>query len=305
MKMTKEERLQAERVSVTIDQLIMAQSVPHTPDDQPAPVEPADAALVDTARSLARLPVLLGPVDPALEQRVMRQVELGARAPRPRPWLRPGWAMAGLAIALLVALWFTPVGQTAVASFMAVFNLGRTEVRITPVNTAAVVEASPVVTVAPGSTAVRQILTLEEAQALVPFAISQPAYLPPGYSLRGVNGFSYPDLPPWVPQPLFVEVVYGDESGQECILRLYPIVLGDQSSISGLNLEATLIREVQDVDVNGQPGVLMRMGPDWAENAWQEVVWEQGDLLLALSASNLSQEELLRIARSIDGQEQP
>jgi hypothetical protein len=212
--------------------------------------------------------------------------------------------MAGLAAALLVALWFTPLGQTAVASFMAVFSLGRTEVRITPVNTA-VAAALPEVTVAPGSTAVRQELTLAEAQDLVPFAISQPAYLPPGYSLQGVNGFSYPDLPPWVPQPLFVEMVYGHESGQDCTLRLYPIVLGDQSSISGLNLEATLIREVQDVDVNGQPGVLMRMGPDWAENAWQEVVWEQGELLLALSASNLSQEELLRIARSVDGQEQP
>jgi hypothetical protein len=302
MRTTKEERLQAERVSAAIDQLI------NVPDAQPAPVEPADATVVDTAQSLARLPALLGPVDPALERRVMRQVESGSRSPRPRPWLRPGWAVAGLAVALLVALWFTPLGQTAVASFMAVFNLGRTEVRITPVNTAvaaALPPVGPAATVSPGSTAVRQELTLAEAQELVPFAISQPAYLPPGYSLQGVNGFSYPDLPPWVPQPLFVEVVYGHESGEECNLRLYPIVLGDQSSISGLNLEATLIREVQDVDVNGQPGVLMRMGPDWAENAWQEVVWEQGDLLLALSASNLSQEELLRIARSIDGQEQP
>jgi hypothetical protein len=304
MKTTKEERLQAKRVSAAIDQLMAAQAEPRDAEAQPAPVEPADAAVLDTARRLAELPALLGPVDPALEQRVMCQVETGARAPRPRRWLRPSWAIAGLAIALLVALWFTPVGQTAVASFMAVFNLGRTEVRITPVNTAAVAAVSPAVTVAPGGTAVRQVLTLEEAQDLVPFAISQPTYLPPGYSLRGVNGFSYPDLPPWVPQPLFVELVYGDESGQECTLHLYPIVLGDQSSISGLNLEATLIREVQDVDVNGQPGVLMRMGPDWAENAWQEVVWEQGDLLLALSASNLSQEELLRIARSIGGQEQ-
>jgi hypothetical protein len=299
MRMTKEERLQAEQVSAAIDQLI------RDPEAQPLQVEPADAALMDTARRLARLPALLGPIDPALEQRVMRQVETGARAPRSRPWLRPGWAMAALAVALLVALWFTPVGQTAVASFMAVFNLGRTEVRITPVNTATLSAAAPAATVTPGTTAVRQVLTLEEAQALVPFAISQPAYLPPGYSLQGVNGFSYPDLPPWVPQPLFVEVVYGDESGQECTLRLYPIVLGDQSSISGLNLEATLIREVQDVDVNGQPGVLLRLGPDWAENAWQEVVWEQEDLLLALSASNLSEEELLRIARSIYGQEQP
>jgi hypothetical protein len=299
MRTTKEERLRAERVSAAIDELIADSEA------QPLQVEAADAPLFDTARSLARLPALLGPVDPALEQRVMRQVEAGAQAPRRSPWLRPGWAMAGLAVALLVALWFTPVGQTAVASFMAVFNLGRTEVRITPVNTATLSAAAPSATVTPRSTVVRRVMTLEEAQALVPFAISQPAYLPPGYSLQGVNGFSYPDLPPWVPQPLFVEVVYGHESGQECTLRLYPIVLGEQSSISGLNLEATLIREVQDVEVNGQPAVLMRLGPDWAENAWQEVVWEQGDLLLALSASNLSQEELLRIARSIDGQEQP
>jgi len=31
---------------------------------------------------------------------------------------------------------------------------------------------------------------------------------------------------------------------------------------------------------------------------WQEVVWEQGDLILALSTTSLTEEELMRAARS-------
>jgi hypothetical protein len=51
---------------------------------------------------------------------------------------------------------------------------------------------------------------------------------------------------------------------------------------------------VQDLEINGQPGVLLRVG-----DAWQEIVWEQGDLILALSAPDLPEEELLAVARSV------
>jgi hypothetical protein len=140
---------------------------------------------------------------------------------------------------------------------------------------------------------------LQEAQAQVSFAIPQPVYLPFGYRLHEVYGYTYPDLPPWVPQPLFVELVYGDDQEGEFSLRLYPIMLGGEASISGLNLQATPIRDVQDVDVNGQPGVLLQLGTDRSGPSLQEIVWEQGDLILALSSSHLSQAELLRIARSL------
>lgn len=289
MRINKSERLRADQVVAAVDQLI------HNPDAQPGPLDPADAGLLPAARQLARLPALLGAVDPCLEQRVIAQVRVAGRLARRSPRFRLAWAVAGMAVVLLVAMLLTPMGQTSLASFMAVFKLGRTEVRITPVDTT----STPLATVAAQSKAVRQSLTLAEAQAQVSFTIPQPAYVPPGYSLREVASYSYPDLPAWVPQPFFVELVYGDGQGHELALRVYPIALGDRASISGLNLEATPIQDVQDVKVNGQPGVLLKVGPDGSKEVWQEVVWEQGTLILALSATHLTEEELLRIAASV------
>ena len=289
MRTTRVERTCAEQISAAVDQLI---GDPDAPLGRPGP---DDAGLLLAARQLARLPALLGPVDPALEQRVMGQIQ--ARNQR-MPWsrrFRPGWAVAGAVVALLVAMLLTPLGQTAVAGFMAVFSLGRTEVRITPAGAS----SAPLATAAAQSTAVQQTLALNQAQAQVAFPISQPAYRPPGYHLLGVNSYTYPDLPAWIPQPFFLELVYRDGSGREFILRLYPIVLGDQASISGLNLQAAPIRDVQDVDVNGQPGVLLQLGSKGADAVWQEVVWEQGDLILSLSATDLTQTDLLRVARSV------
>jgi hypothetical protein len=289
MKISRSERRRAERVSAAVDQLIRHADV------QGNALDPADAGLLPAVRRLAGLPALLGPVDPRLERRVMAQVRAESRPVRPSPRFRLAWAVAGVVVLLLAAMLLTSAGQTAVASFMAVFKLGRTEVRITPVDTA----STPLATAAAQSTAIRQSLTLAQAQDLVPFAIPQPAYLPPGYRLREVVSYSYPDLPAWVPQPLFVELIDGDQEGHEIALRVYPITLGDQASISGLNLEASPIQDVQDVEVNGQPGVLLKLGPDRAKASWQEVVWEQGALILALSATNLTEQDLLRIAASV------
>ncbi len=296
MKTIRDERRRVERISALVDQLI------DDPDARPGGLALDDAGLLDTARRLARLPALLGPVDPALEQRVMRLV---AEAPESRPRrargrksrrrLNLGWAVAGLAAVLLLAALLTPVGQTALAGFLAVFDLGQTQVRITPVDT----PSAPLETVVAQSTAVQHRLTLDEAQALVSFAIPQPGYLPAGFELTAVHTYHYPDLPAWVPQPLFVELVYGDAQGRSCSLRVYPIMLGEETSISGLNLEAAPIRDVRDVDVGGKPGVFMHLGTDEGDVALREVVWEQDDLILALSAPALSEDELLRVARSV------
>jgi hypothetical protein len=283
------EQIRAEQVSAAVDHLL------REPDAQPEDLDPNEAGLLDTARQLAQLPSLLGPVDPVLEQRVIRSVQAGNRAVRRLPVLQPVWVASGLAAILLVVLLLTPLGETAVASFVAVFNLGRTEVRITPVDTPSALAT----TVAGEGAAVQQTLTLTEAQAQTHFPIPQPGYLPAGYRLRAVSSYSYPELPAWVPQPLFVELVYEDFLGEECRLRIYPIALGDQASISGMNLEASPIWEVRDVRVNRHPGVLLRLGSEGAEDAWQEVVWEQDDLILALSATGMTDADLLNIARSV------
>jgi hypothetical protein len=289
MKASRAEQARAEQISAAIDGLI------RDPESQPAHIDPGDASLLDTAKQLARLPALMGPVDPALEQRVVRRAHQAAASTRPRFRFRLGWAAAGLAAILLAVTFLTPQGQTALASFMAVFDLGRTEVRITPVNTPSTLLG----TAAARGSVTREPLSLNEAQALLPVTIPQPAYLPAGYGLHEVGSYTYPDLPAWIPQPFFVELVYADGAGTQATLRVYPIMLGDHASISGLNLEAAPIQGVQDVDINGHAGVLLQLGADERQTAWQEVVWEQGDLILALYATDLTQADLLRIARSV------
>jgi hypothetical protein len=284
MKTNELERMRAEQVSAAMDQLI------RDPEAELVSVNPEDAGLVHTARRLAQLPSLLGPVDPALEQRVMCQVQR-AELRRERPPFRLIWATAGVAAALLLVLLITPAGQTAVASFLGVFQLGRTEVQVTQVGT-------PTATVQAAVN--REILTLEDAQARLPFTIPLPAHLPEGYGLREVGGYTYPDLPAWLPQPFFVELVYGDESGAVYILRVYPLTVGEDANISALNLGASSFELVKDVEVQGQPAVLLRLGDGGRRNAWQEVVWEYGDLILALSASDLTEAELLQIAASVE-----
>lgn len=288
MRTTRDEQIRAEQASAAVDQLL------RDPEARPGRLADGDAGLLDTAQRLARLPALLGPVDPVLERRVMRHVQAAA-PPQPAPRLRWGWAVAGLAAVLLVVALLTPMGQTAVASFMAVFNLGRTEVNITPVEAPAL----PAGIVAAGSTAVAQTLTLAEAQAQVSFTIPQPAYLPPDYRLDMVQTTTYPDLPAWIPQPFLIELVFGDDQGHDCTLRVYPITLGERASISGLNLEASSIQDVRDVEIGGRAGVLLQLGAPGAKAVWQEVVWEQDDLVLALSTADLPEDELLRMARSV------
>jgi hypothetical protein len=284
MKTSELERMRAERVSAAVDELI------RDPEAGPASVEPEDAGLLHTARRLAQLPTLLGPVDPVLERRVMHQVQR-AKPRRERSPVRLVWAAAGMAAALLLVLLITPAGQTAVASFLGVFHLGRTEVQVSQVGTPTATAQAAVR---------REILTLEGARSRLPFTIPQPAHLPAGYGLHEVSGYIYPDLPAWLPQPFFVELVYGDGSGALLMLRVYPLAVGEEASISTLNLEASSFELVKDIEIRGQPAVLLRLGDGGRRNAWQEVVWEHGDLILSLSASDLTEAQLLQVAASVE-----
>lgn len=281
--------MRAEQVSAAVDRLLQE------PEAQPELLDPEDEGLMATAQQLAQLPVLLGPAEPALEQRILRRAQTLGVPSRQLPRARLGWVALGVAVLLFVVFLLSPMGQTTVASFLAVFDLGLTEVRIESSGTPSELPA----TVATGATALQTSLTLAEAQEQVSYAIPQPAYLPNRYELLRVTSYVYPDLPAWVPQPVFLELIYGDGTGEELILRVYAIMLGEDANISRLNLQARSIRDVQDIDVNDRPGVLLQLDTDRTGVSWKEVVWEQDDLIMALSSANLTEDELLRIARSV------
>ena len=292
MKARSREQYRADQVSDLVDRLT------RDPDARIGQLDAGDDVLLNTAQQLARLPALLGPVDPALEQRVMRlsQSRASSRRTKSLRFLRPGWVIAGVAAAVLLVALLTPFGQTAVASFMAVFNLGSTQVRITPVDVASL-EATDEMRAA----VVHQSLTLDEAAEQASFPVLQPAYLPPGYQLLEAVGHSYPDLPAWVPRPFSIELVFEDDEGAWFSLHMYPISLGSdtRAKVSGMNLEAAPIQDVRDVDVNGQPGMLLLLASGGDGTGLKELVWEQDQVVLALSAVDLSETDLLRIARSV------
>ncbi|NIV30098.1 MAG: hypothetical protein GWN58_11540, partial [Anaerolineae bacterium] len=109
MRASKDERVQAEQVTAAVDQLVR---------DPDAVLELPDSGAAEAlaaARQMARLPALLGPADPAFEQRVMGSLRRAERSPRRAPWLRVGWAVAALVVVLLVVMLLTPAGQSAVA----------------------------------------------------------------------------------------------------------------------------------------------------------------------------------------------
>jgi hypothetical protein len=243
----------------------------------------------------------LGPAGPGLEHRVAalgRRVAARSAATGRRVSLAR--AAAALAATIVLVMLLTPLGLMALDSFAAVFNLGRTEVHITPAQPgAAVATAPPTVAMAAEGAGVREEMTLDEARARVQFAIPQPASLPGGYRLAGVSTYTYPTLPAWIPQPFLVELAYRDGRAHTTWLRVYAISLGDGANISRLNLEATPIKAVQEVDINGKPGVLLQLGRDGGRVTWQEVLWEQDDRLLSLSADHLTENELLTMARSV------
>jgi hypothetical protein len=288
MSTRRDEQIRAERFSAKVDLLLQDSGAEH------GHLDPADAGLLNTARRFAKLPDLLGPMDPTFEQQILRQTRVQVAASQRGPRRRLLYTMAGVAAVLLLVIVLTPAGQTAVAGLRAVFSLGSTEVQIEPGLTPHLPALA-----GSGGAAVRQSLTLAQAQQQVSFAIAQPRELAEGYQLQKVYSYTYPELPAWVPQPIFVELVYADDHESEMLLRVYSISLGEEATISGLNLQAEPIRSVQDIDVDGRPGVLLELGAPRSALVWHEVVWEQQGLILALSSLHLTPDELLRIAASV------
>jgi hypothetical protein len=255
--------------------------------------------LLDTARQLARLDDLFGPPDPAFEQRLTAQIEARlTERPRRRVFWRPrfAWVTAAVLVLVLAGL-LTPPGQAAWAELMAIFHLNQAEVRIA--------ETVPVVQ-AYTATAEITLPGLPEAQAtVVPRTFRVPTYLPEGYRLHRTSTSHFDELPAWA-QPLFIDVTYrreADEAVWELAYRQYFMSL-DQGilTIESLNFSPEEIQSARQVTVNGYPAVLLTVQP--ANSVGQPdrillLVWEQDDALFTLTTTELSSDELVRVAESV------
>lgn len=250
--------------------------------------------LLDTARQLARLGDLFGPPAPAFEQRLTAHIEarLTERPQRRAIWRpRLAWGVA-VAVMLLLAGLLTPPGRAALAELMAIFRLGQTEVRVEP-ETAAVVRTFT-------TTAEITLPGLPEARATVePRILQVPAYLPEGYRLHRISTSHFDELPAWV-QPLFIDLTYRRETAEfvwELSYRQYFVASGGPGTIRALTYPPEEFESVREVSVGGHPAVLFGRGvmPDRVLH----LVWEAEDAVFTLTATELSPDELVRIAESV------
>lgn len=255
--------------------------------------------LLDTARQLTRLDDLFGPPDAAFERRLAAHIEARLEAqPQRRAARRPrlAWS-AALALLLVVAGLLTAPGQAVVARLMAVFRLGQTEVRLEPETTPAgrAFTATAEITL-PG---------LPEARATVePRVLQAPTYLPAGYRLHRISTSHFDELPAWV-QPLFVDVTYRRETTEvvwELAYRQYFVSSGGAGTIQALTYSPEEFESARQVTVGGRPAALLTKQPAAPLRPSERIlhlVWEGEDAVFTLTTTELSPDELVRVAESV------
>jgi len=280
------ERQAARRLSERIEEMLEIPRDEETAGD-----------LLDTARQLARLDDLFGRPDSAFERRLTAQIEAQlAEPPRRRAVWRPRFAwVTAVALVLVLAGLLTPSGQAAWAELMAIFHLDQAEVYITA--TAPVVQAYT-------ATAEITLSGLPEAQAtVVPRTFQVPTYLPEGYQLHRVSTSHFDQFPAWA-QPLFVDVTYRrekDEAVWELAYRQYFMSLSGDTTIGSLTFSPEEIESARQVTVNSHPAVLLtvRSANSGQPDRALHLVWEQDDALFTLTTTELSPDELVRVAESV------
>jgi len=281
------ERKAAQRLSERIEEMLEVTRGEGTAGD-----------LLDTARRLVRLSDLFGRPDPAFEQRLTAQIEARlAERPRRRAIWRPRFVwVTTVVLVLVLAGLLTPPGQAALAELMAIFRLDQAEVHIA--TTAPVAQAYT-------ATAEITLPGLPEAQAtVVPRTFQVPAYLPEGYQLYRISTNRFDEFPAWA-QPLFIDVTYRretDEAIWELSCRQYFMSLGGDATIGGLTFSPEEIESARQVTVNSHPAVLLTVRPASSVgqlNRILSLVWEQDDALFTLTTTELSPDELVRVAESV------
>jgi hypothetical protein len=163
--------------------------------------------------------------------------------------------------------------------------LGQTRVELTP-------------TLDAPTRAVREPLRdLVAAELLMGRAPSLPRTLPEGFVLVEVAAVSYPDLPSWISQPLYVELVYGIEGASPSLrLREYQLLFREYGGITGIQPADDLVASLEEVDVSGVPGALLTFSEG---SVTHTVLWERDGLLLELETDRLTAAGLLEVARSV------
>jgi hypothetical protein len=278
------ERKAAQRLSERIEMML------HTTDDQEA------NDLLDTAQQLSRLGELFGPPDPAFERRLTAQIEarLAERSRRRVVWRpRLAWG-AAMAVVLVLAVLLTSPGRAVVAELMAVIRLGQTEVRIEP-------ETPNVARTFTGAAEIT-LSGLPEAQAtVVPRTLQVPAYLPEGYQLHRVSTSHFDELPAWV-QPLFINVTYRRRTAEiiwELSYRQYFVSSDGAGTIRALTYPPEEVESVQEVSVGGHPAVLLARQLTSPVQQILHLVWEGENAVFTLTTTELTSDELIRIAESV------
>ncbi len=253
------------------------------------PIQTADCGELEAAQRLAQIDILLPPVPAGLQQRVDRMLCTRV-APYPigPTRLRPAlWGALITALTLFVLWTLTPAGQTAWARVLVTLKLRQTTVEITPPTEGEDTEPLHAV-----REPLRDLLAVELIMGRAP---ALPRALPEGYTLREMTAVSFPDLPRWISQPLYVELGYGPEQApQSLYLREYRLRFREEGGILSYKQlgEAT----VEAVDVAGVEGALITL---YGDTPAYSIVWERDGLLLELHSQVLDKNILLDIAQTV------
>lgn len=251
---------------------------------EPMPTE--GCAELDVARRLAQMHAMLPPVPAALRGRIDQAMRARLR-PCPSGWAswRPAlWGALVTALALLLLWTFTPAGQVAWARVLVSLRLRQTTVEITPAASGEPMRAV--------REPLRDLLAVELAMGRAP---ALPRSLPEGYALREMTAVSFPDLPVWISQPLYVELAYGPEqSPKSLLLREYRLRFREQGGL--LSYKQLGDATVEAVEVAGVEGALITR---YGNTPSCSIVWERDGLLLELYSEILNKETMLEIAQAI------
>ncbi|MFQ5611783.1 MAG: hypothetical protein ACE5H9_06580 [Anaerolineae bacterium] len=294
--MTEEET----RLSEAIDRMLAG---------QPAAVEGREAELLAIAAALRDWGGRLSTVEDEVAGQILRRVFKEERSglerwqtPRPldqssptferatRSWQgarRWRFALASAALLLVLAFFVSPPGQAVVAEVAGVFGLGRTQIEIGP----------PLAATALASERRQPVTALVTAEALLDTALLS-AEVPSGYRQAAIEVLYYDGLSPDVPQPLFVEITYQTADGATFYLTQGSIRPGRNVEIEQLRFLAGQVAAGEPVMVGELPAVLLVLGEP-AGRPVRNLVWEQGEMLVKLSSSDLSAEALIEIATQL------
>jgi hypothetical protein len=283
------ERRNARQLGIEVDRLSASDGAHAEPE-----LTSAVAPELAVARQLHAWSERLPAPPEALRRRVASMVGAAARGQGRKPIWR-AWRPAALgalaATVVLVVLWaLLPGGQQVVAQALRVL-LGQTRVELTAPAATRALTATP-------SRAMREplrdLLAVELTMGRAP---SLPRTLPEGYTLHEVMAVSYPDLPSWISQPLYVELSYGLEGGAPGLwLREYRLLFREYGGIKGIAASSEAVAALEEVDVSGVPGALLTFSGIAATRA---LVWERDGLLLELETDCLARDDLLMVARSV------